>query len=338
MQINVETASAQLYLYESFGSYSVNKVLNGVNGWLYNSGSDVTHRVQNTTPLTYPNLVTDANYFIGGYAYLGVGLGLNSAFFQAYRSAAGQNYASYKAGGTNEFWFSFLSRQDVANNRQLVVAFGGNASYTSDRLNFSHTNNSANGSGITTTHGEWQTTGNTGTPFVPTIVRSNVFTDLGAVTLTVCKVNLLSNGTNTLSLYVNPTVGITPTTPVAVSTSDAQNISVIAFYLSFGTFYSIDEIRVGATYADVTPSSLTVGIAQNKSIDANIYAQEGHIVADLSKLSGISQLTVIDAKGSVIKSENIKGSELLNINVPSKGLYLVRLQNGVNQTTHKVIL
>jgi len=69
-----------------------------------------------------------------------------------------------------------------------------------------------------------------------------------------------------------------------------------------------------------------------------VYGTNNKIVVDLSSVKGSSIVTVIDTKGSIVKSLQSQGAELLNINVSNKGIYLVRVQNGEKLLTQKVIL
>jgi chitodextrinase len=71
---------------------------------------------------------------------------------------------------------------------------------------------------------------------------------------------------------------------------------------------------------------------------ARIYSLNGQIAADLSTLKGATTVSVIDTKGSVIKTVRSTGSALLTINVANKGVYLVRVQNGAKVSTAKVVL
>jgi len=72
--------------------------------------------------------------------------------------------------------------------------------------------------------------------------------------------------------------------------------------------------------------------------DTHVYSRIGQIVVDLSKVNSASVVSIIDVKGSVIKTLFSKGSELLNIDIANKGLYLVRIQNGDKLSTQKIVL
>lgn len=77
-----------------------------------------------------------------------------------------------------------------------------------------------------------------------------------------------------------------------------------------------------------------------KNIEKNvvIYGANNNIVVDLSSKIGSSLIKVVDASGSVVKSIQSKGSELLNINMPTNGVYLVLVQNGDKLSSKKVVL
>lgn len=71
---------------------------------------------------------------------------------------------------------------------------------------------------------------------------------------------------------------------------------------------------------------------------ANAYNRNGQIAVDLTALKGASSVSVIDTKGSVIKTIENAGAQLLTINVANKGLYLVQVKNGGKVSTSKVVL
>ncbi len=72
--------------------------------------------------------------------------------------------------------------------------------------------------------------------------------------------------------------------------------------------------------------------------NASIYGANNNIVVDLSSQEGSSLITVIDTRGSVVKSIQSKGSGLLNINIPTNGIYMVLVQNGDKLSSQKVVL
>ena len=77
---------------------------------------------------------------------------------------------------------------------------------------------------------------------------------------------------------------------------------------------------------------------QTQTISANIYAQNGGIIFDLSKISGETQVSVFDIRGSSISSIKSKGLESLKINVVNKGVYLIQVQNGNSQIIQKIVI
>jgi len=71
---------------------------------------------------------------------------------------------------------------------------------------------------------------------------------------------------------------------------------------------------------------------------AQIYSQNGQIIANLSAENQATTVTVIDTKGTVLKTVFSNGAELLSIPVSSKGIYMVRIQNGQKNLVKKVVL
>lgn len=114
------------------------------------------------------------------------------------------------------------------------------------------------------------------------------------------------------------------------------NITGLELANHSGSLSTYDEIRFGLTFADVVPQKST-GIAQNKMDGVNIYTQHGQIVVNLAGVKGATNVTVIDAKGATLKTATTTEAQV-TVNVPNKGLYLVRVQNVGKSMTQKVIL
>jgi hypothetical protein len=68
-----------------------------------------------------------------------------------------------------------------------------------------------------------------------------------------------------------------------------------------------------------------------------VYNANGTIYADLTSLKGTSTVTVYDLSGSIIRIIKA-GSGLVSVDVPAKGLYIVRIENNTNQSTLKTIV
>ncbi len=77
---------------------------------------------------------------------------------------------------------------------------------------------------------------------------------------------------------------------------------------------------------------------KNIESTVSIYGAGNTIMVDLSSLDGSSLITVIDTRGSVVKSIQRNGSGLLNINIPTNGIYMVLVQNDGKLSSKKVIL
>jgi len=99
-----------------------------------------------------------------------------------------------------------------------------------------------------------------------------------------------------------------------------------------------DEIRIGHSFTDVVPATTFSLIEKPKLEGIIIYAVSDNIVADLTGLRGAAVISVIDLKGSVIKTVKSTGNEKLTISIQNKGIYLVRVWNGGKSYSQKVIL
>ncbi len=164
----------------------------------------------------------------------------------------------------------------------------------------------------------------------------------------VCSIEFggLPAGGADVTLYVNPAPGTDPGTDPLVATVSASTVDDLSFsHVKLKTegsgngLMAADELRIATTYELVAPSAGgATGIAKNVVENARVYSNKGKIVADLTSVKGASTVSVIDTKGSVIKTVQSAGAELLNINVANKGIYMVQVKNAGKTSTVKVAL
>lgn len=205
------------------------------------SSTDIPgYNVASATPLTYPGLASSQNYGIGGFAYQSSGRGLDI-------SSSGA-FSSYLNGGLigapgKVLYLSFLMRKDSNNNQPSWIAL--------------HGSNIEEIPGSTQVAGGYF--GDGSTPYWSlnvngTITNSTKPVIVGASTLLVVKV--VFGATNAVSLYVNPPAGSEPAVADASATTpNLPGFRSLAWLAGYGTNTgSLDEIRIGAAFADVTPS------------------------------------------------------------------------------------
>jgi len=106
---------------------------------------------------------------------------------------------------------------------------------------------------------------------------------------------------------------------------------------TWGGAYDIDNIRIGSSWESVNQFGTGTGIAQGLFESGSVFTQNGQIVANLVGVQGSSTVSVIDTKGLVVRIIN-NAIGLVTISLPSKGIYLVRVQNGARAFTQKVAL
>ena len=215
LQINLVTTSAQLYWSESFGSYTDGQNIDALNGWNYQDPTQNGYQTKTAIPLTYGDLVSDGTYFTGGSSYItaGVAIPVTGAFQDAYASDGNTLVAGYKTGGKNELWYSMLIRSDQVYDAQ----FGFHEKWPW-YLNGSKLQVSRDNTGL------WSIVVD------DKAYSSGVTVARGVTALVVCKINFATDGT-TLTLFVNPTLGTTPTGGVSAKSAAVQNINAIGYYL-----------------------------------------------------------------------------------------------------------
>ena len=217
-----------------------------------NSTAVPGYNIASATPLTYTGLLTSGNYSIGGYEYQGAGRLLNQD--------PNGPFSSYLSGGLisapgSTVWVSFLLRKDTnSTDTNAVYLNPSGVGWWAGSPNsiaagyFGATSNDAHGNPF------WSLQYNNGTP-----VLTNVPVVVGQSVLFVLEVNFAatSGAANIVNLYLNPT-SLSETAPstanATISTTSSVGFDAIAVYGGAATNeMSLDEIRVGTSFASVTP-------------------------------------------------------------------------------------
>jgi len=119
--------------------------------------------------------------------------------------------------------------------------------------------------------------------------------------------------------------------PIIFTTGASTTTVELWIWVPAPTIFYLDDLVL-------TGPDLGTNVIQNNIGNAHIYSQNGCIIANLKAISGQSTVSIIDVKGSVIKTVQTKGAELLSFNMTAKGVYMVRIQNGDKLSISKVIL
>ena len=217
------------------------------------------YQIASNNPLSYPGLQPTTNYAIGGYAYQSAGRQLNVAAAGPFQCRISTNRLIGASGQT--VWLSFLLREDAnPNNGQTNALF-----LTPDGGGYAVVSSAARiGIGYFGTGAYW---GLHSTTLLPSF--SGVPVTQGQAVLMVASITF--GATNQINLYVNPALGgSAPATPSAQLTTAAS----AAFQsLSYLGGYGVNEsslgaIRIGSTFAAVTPSTQTTQSTQTITFTA----------------------------------------------------------------------
>jgi fibronectin type 3 domain-containing protein len=289
-----------LLAYEPFGEAA--GALNGVSGggdsgwgsaWVVqNSLTNVPgYNIASATPLAYPGLMTNGNYAIGGDNYVTSGRALDVS--------ANGPFSAYLSNGLigapgQTIWLSFLLRKDANNgqtNSITLNANGGGQSWWVENPNiavgyFGASSNDSNGD----LYWSLQYNGTT--------VQSNVPVVVGQPALLVLEVTFGSTQ-NLVNLYVNPTSlgGAAPGAPSATyTTSSSLAFQSLSYYGGNGTGQSsLDEIRVGTSFAAVTPTPVVTTPAAPTGLAAT--AGNGQVQLTWNASAGAANYQVWDTTG-----------------------------------------
>lgn len=323
--------NAQLYWNDSFGSYASGSALNGSGRWSVQEAATTGYTIQSASPLVYNSLLSDPNYAIGGNNYWSSGVSFpldeGSALYNNHASDLNTSLIGYRAGSSNVLWFSQLVRAD--NNDYLITDFhgrGGAFAWWVDQWNLGIMRHAS-------THQWGIIINNDDRQF------SNISTEAGEVTLIVAKFLFEPDGI-TISLYVNPTPGVEPTTPTISGKSTViTGFCSVQQYLGFATDkYSLDEVRLGETYASVTPLDSSTKVADITEKKPVVYVNQGHVFADLTSFDGKYAVHIYNLQGMLVKNELVSGNQNVRVADLQKGAYLVRLSQNKNNYTTKIIV
>lgn len=218
-------------------------------GWYNNTGWEVQngdttqpgYQVAASRSLTYPGLATSPGYATGGCGYNSSGRRFDTTPTGAFASVLNGDKIG-KSG--SEVWVAWLVRRESAALSEVALhqsTIGWNGSST---MNWYGVANVA----VKNVNEKWALTANAVT------VDTGVPATVGQTFLMVLRLNY--GATNTAALFVNPTPGILPLTPTKQITNagDLQFRSLAWYPGDLAGQGALDEIRVGTTYAAVTPT------------------------------------------------------------------------------------
>lgn len=251
------SASAALLAYSGFSGIAngtVEGAADGV-GWGTNWSTQNTtnfYSVANSNPLTYGNLLTSAGgeYVSGGNAFTSFGRRIDNVaggvFDTAGYLSTPFNQSDVDQGGV--LWASTLIRRDGNGNLSFGFSGGTNTSWQQAQAGDLRVSSNSGGA--------W-TLGDGSASSVTSVSPVN-----GTTQLLVLRFDM--NGTNsTAHLWVNPAQNLLGGADPDTSTAQASLLGLdaaaiefrnVAIYLGSGTNQgSADEIRIGQTFADVTP-------------------------------------------------------------------------------------
>lgn len=161
--------------------------------------------------------------------------------------------------------------------------------------------------------------------------------------LIVVRLNFTSATTMTSDFWFNPTLGSALGTPV--QTRDytgwtAANNCLTSISLRGGTNFTVDEIRVGLTAADVMPFTANPSTnLKNQSVYFAAYQSSNLIVVDLSKMSDKQTINIIDLQGKNVLTRSVEGGQIVSIsNNLKQGVYFVKVNNAEKSNIVKLVI
>jgi hypothetical protein len=163
----------------------------------------------------------------------------------------------------------------------------------------------------------------------PTFTDNGADLNFGTTYLVVVKYNI-SAPLTVATMWVNPTSlgGAEPTGGIVNSTGTNTFTTFASICIrNNGTTpkANIDEIRVGATWASVTPG--TVGISKKEQSLTSIYPNPATTSFNVIAPEGKYNVSVSNSIGSLVKTADLNGTGKVEISDLLPGMYYVTVQN-----------
>jgi fibronectin type 3 domain-containing protein len=320
-------ASGTVLAYEPFGETGTTPfALNGASGggdqgwaagWVEQAGSTTLpgYEIVSTSALSYTGLFTTADHASGGYGYQSAGRALNVATSGPFASYLSNGLIG--AAGTS-IWISFLVRQDTAGETPVVglTAKGGSSPWQTSPANiqvgyFGSSSNDSSGN-------PWWSLQYNGST-----IKSNVAVVTGQTVLFVIEDTFGSNGAaDQINVYINPTSlgGTAPSTPaLQYSPSASTAFQSITWYAADAPNQgSLGDIRIGTSYAAVTPAS--AGSAPAAPTGLSALAGSGAVSLSWNVATGATSYNVYEGTASGEESTTPIATGLTSLTYTVSGL------------------
>ena len=248
-------------------------------------------RNASAAPLASGNLLASGNYGIGGYNNFTANRRLDVAGAFATHAVVGSNPAVIGRDGTT-LWLAALVRKDSNDDVQLAVTLANGddmGNVNNLRVGMGYYGTPSNNGG----QRYWTLLVNNPGVDNFTFVRGNVPITPGVAALLVVRIQF--GATDQIDLFVNPPPGgSAPVTPNATrSTTGGANIlfRTVAFWSSAGqNNAALDELRLGDTFAAVTPTTAPVATPGTLQFSAATYS--------VTENAGTATITITRAGGT----------------------------------------
>jgi chitodextrinase len=267
------------------------------------------YTVSNTKQFQYSNLKTSGNYIHGGISYLGSGRNLNV-------SASGP-FANYLVDGNigapgKTIYASILMRKTDNNSQEVATSLHAwpsvyNNQYSTGSISLGYFGSQSDVNGVR----YWSVR------IGSVVYKTNAVLTIGQEALLVLKIEF--GAPNYISLWVNPSsLGGTAPAPNLNKVSHAASVAFknICFYAGDSNNQAeLDEIRIGETYASVTPTTTTGADLVPPGIPANVVA------------SSVTQTSVTLSWAASTDNVGVTGYEVfrngISIATPASNTYTV---------------
>lgn len=168
--------------------------------------------------------------------------------------------------------------------------------------------------------------------------------NVGDVVFTVISYNL---DDGTVNIFINPTASelasATAPTTVAITEVDANPVTSIGQFVirqdSSGEtpFMQFDELRIGTSWSDVTPTSLsTEGFSTSTFIIYPNPTNTGFVNIKTSTNAAVN-VSVFDILGKQVISKTLSNNRL-NVSALNSGVYILKLSQNGNTATKKLVV
>ncbi|MBD3243595.1 MAG: PKD domain-containing protein, partial [Chitinivibrionales bacterium] len=338
-ELTVKPRYPGVYIYDGF-EYPLDSAMKGMQsgyGWAGHSWGGNKGVISNANQPVFGGLAIRGNYLYGGDGARQVDLrGDGSSTIQPLLSE-GDGWREYWLGGAADstMWVSFLVRKEQDNDQNVFFRAHPSIFDCCDNgyVQIGYLGTESNDGGTR----YWSVS------FDNAVTRSTVPVVAGDDYLLVARFRWTASSTD-IDLYVNPASlgGTAPSSAdLHVSTASVVRFKTVSLHSGGTNEASFDELRIGTSYAAVTPTEMVAvegcGLVRTAGVPHLRITPRSHGLT-VTGLAPGAQVTILDPAGRIV-GRTLVGARSLRLDGIRPGVYLVQVRRGhTGRVDHRTVL